>query len=81
MLAAGNFPAHRTICEFRALHLEELSGLFVLPLVGLAGGQFAGFLKAGVAYYAALGAFVLLLDLALVVAARRLFDRERMMSR
>ena len=60
---------------------QQLSGLFVLPLVGLAGGQFAGWLKAGVAYYAALGAFVLLLDIAIVIAARRLFDRERMMSR
>lgn len=29
VLGAGNFPAHRTICEFRALHLDELSGLFV----------------------------------------------------
>jgi transposase len=29
VLAAGNFPRHRTICDFRALHLEELSGLFV----------------------------------------------------
>ena len=29
VLAAGNYPAHRTICEFRALHLQELSGLFV----------------------------------------------------
>ena len=29
VLAAGNYPAHRTICDFRALHLEELSGLFV----------------------------------------------------
>lgn len=29
MLAAGNFPAHRTLCDFRALHLEELSQLFV----------------------------------------------------
>jgi len=60
---------------------QQLSGLFVLPLVGLAGGQFAGWLKAGVGYYAALGALVLLLDLGLIVAARRLFDRERMMSR
>ena len=25
VLAAGNFPAHRTICDFRALHLKELS--------------------------------------------------------
>lgn len=29
MLAAGNFPKHRTIRDFRALHLEELSALFV----------------------------------------------------
>jgi len=29
VLAAGNFPAHRTIREFRALQLEELSELFV----------------------------------------------------
>lgn len=29
VLAAGNFPKHRTICDFRALHLNELSGLFV----------------------------------------------------
>lgn len=29
MLAAGNFPAHRTIRDFRALHLKELSELFV----------------------------------------------------
>jgi transposase len=29
VLAAGNFPMHRTICDFRALHLKELSALFV----------------------------------------------------
>jgi len=29
MLAAGNFPKHRTIRDFRALHLKELSDLFV----------------------------------------------------
>lgn len=29
VLAAGNFPAHRTICDFRAFHLAELSALFV----------------------------------------------------
>jgi len=29
VLAAGNFPAHRTIREFRAFHLLELSELFV----------------------------------------------------
>ena len=29
LLAAGNFPRHRTICDFRALHLKELADLFV----------------------------------------------------
>jgi len=29
VLGAGNFPAHRTLCDFRALHLKELSELFV----------------------------------------------------
>jgi len=29
MLAANNFPKHRTIRDFRALHLKELSDLFV----------------------------------------------------
>ena len=29
MLGAGNFPQHRTICEFRRRHLEEFEGLFV----------------------------------------------------
>ena len=29
LLAAGNFPKHRTICDFRALHLQELAALFV----------------------------------------------------
>lgn len=35
VLAAGNFPAHRTISDFRAFHLKELSELFV-QVVGLA---------------------------------------------
>ena len=29
MLAAGNFPQHRTICEFRRRHLEDFRRLFV----------------------------------------------------
>ena len=29
MLGAGNFPKHRTIRDFRALHLKELADLFV----------------------------------------------------
>jgi hypothetical protein len=36
MLAADNFPKHRTIRDFRALHLKELSDLFV-QVVKLAG--------------------------------------------
>jgi transposase len=28
VLAAGNFPAHRTLSDFRALHLPELAALF-----------------------------------------------------
>lgn len=60
---------------------QQLSGLFVLPLVGLAAGQFAGFLHAGAGYYALLGVVVLLLDVFILFAARRLFDRERLMTR
>ena len=29
MLAAGNFPQHRTVCEFRRRHLEDFRALFV----------------------------------------------------
>ena len=29
VLAAGNFPAHRTLSDFRAFHLQELAALFV----------------------------------------------------
>ena len=29
MLAAGNFPQHRTICEFRRRHLKDFKRLFV----------------------------------------------------
>lgn len=29
MLGAGNCPKHRTICDFRALYLQELAALFV----------------------------------------------------
>lgn len=29
VLGAGNFPAHRTLSDFRALHLPELTALFV----------------------------------------------------
>jgi ABC-type Na+ efflux pump permease subunit len=60
---------------------QQLSGLFVLPLVGLASGQFAGWLQAGPAYYAAIAMIVLGADVGLLFAARRLFDRERLLSR
>ena len=29
VLAAGNFPQHRTICEFRRRHLEQFEAMFV----------------------------------------------------
>ena len=44
VLAAGNFPAHRTIAEFRQRHLKEFEGLFV-QVVQLA--QEMGLLKLG----------------------------------
>lgn len=36
VLAVGNFPQHRTICEFRKRHLEDFKGLFV-QVVQIAG--------------------------------------------
>ena len=36
VLAAGNFPSHRTICEFRRRHLADFKRLFV-EVAGLAG--------------------------------------------
>ena len=33
MLAAGNFPQHRTICEFRRQHLKDFKRLFVQVVV------------------------------------------------
>ena len=44
VLGAGNFPAHRTIRDFRAKHLKELSELFV-QVVRLAGEM--GLVKLG----------------------------------
>jgi ABC-2 type transport system permease protein len=60
---------------------QQFAGLFVLPLVGLAAGQFGGFLKSGPAYYAIIAGIVLLLDVAILLFAQRLFDRERLMTR
>ena len=36
VLGAGNFPSHRTICEFRRRHLDDFKRLFV-EVVCLAG--------------------------------------------
>jgi transposase len=44
VLEAGNFPAHRTLSDFRPLHLKELSDLF-LQVVKLA--QECGLVKLG----------------------------------
>ena len=33
MLAAGNFPQHRTLCEFRRRHLKDFKRLFVQVVV------------------------------------------------
>jgi transposase len=44
VLAAGNFPAHRTLCDFRHDHLEELRALFA-QVVQLA--REAGLVKLG----------------------------------
>ena len=42
MLAAGNFPQHRTLCEFRRRHLDDFGAVFaevvrLAQTVGLAG--------------------------------------------
>ena len=60
---------------------QQLAGMTVLPLVGLAAGQFGGFLKAGLGYYLLITAFVVVLDVGLMIAATRLFDRERLMTK
>jgi len=60
---------------------QQLSGIFVLPLIGLVAGQVAGYLRAGTTYYAWQGAVMLILDAALLIASVRLFDRDRMVSR
>ena len=47
VLAAGNFPSHRTICEFRRRHLEDFKRLFVevVRLAGLLGAVCFGTLS------------------------------------
>ena len=43
-LAAGNFPSHRTICDFRVAHLEAF-GLLLVQIIRIA--QEAGLVKLG----------------------------------
>jgi len=44
MLAAGNFPKHRTLCDFRKQHLDDFKSLFV-QVVHIA--QMAGLVQLG----------------------------------
>lgn len=60
---------------------QQISGLFVLPILGLVGTQVAGVLRAGVAYYAIQGAVIAVIDVGLVLASVKLFDRERLISK
>lgn len=60
---------------------QQLSALVVLPLMGLVGGQLAGFLRAGPQYYAMQAGVVAVLDVGLMIASVRLLDRERLLSR
>jgi hypothetical protein len=60
---------------------QQISGVLMLPLLGLFGSQVAGFLQAGTRYYALLALVVAGLDALLVWVGIRLFDRERLVSR
>lgn len=60
---------------------QQFSALFILPLMGLVGVQLAGLLKASTLYYALQGAVIAVVDVALVFASIRLFDRERLISK
>ena len=60
---------------------QQISALFVLPLIGLVGTQVAGILRAGTGYYALEGAIIAVVDVFLVLTGVRLFDRERLISK
>lgn len=60
---------------------QQISGVVMLPLIGLFGSQVAGFLRAGTTYYAVLAAIVLVLDVVLILIGIKLFDRERLISK
>lgn len=60
---------------------QQISGLVSLPVLGMVGTQVAGVLRAGTQWYAFVALFVFVLDLLLLRASVRLFDRERLISR
>lgn len=60
---------------------QQISGVVMLPLIGLFGSQVAGLLRAGTTYYAVLAAIVLVLDIILVFVGIKLFDRERLITK
>lgn len=60
---------------------QQISGLVSLPVLGMVGSQVAGVLRAGTQWYAFVAVVVLLLDVILLRASVRLFDRERLISR
>jgi ABC-type Na+ efflux pump permease subunit len=59
---------------------QNLSATTVLPLLGLLVVQLAGRIALGPRFYLALALGVALADVALVFAAVRLFDRERLLT-
>ncbi len=60
---------------------QQLAGLFVLPLVGIAIAQFAGAFRGSILGYLLMAAIVAALDVLLVVLARSVIDRERLLTR
>ena len=60
---------------------QQISGVVMLPLIGLFGSQVAGLLRAGTSYYATLAAVVFVLDVVLVLIGIKLFDRERLITK
>lgn len=58
---------------------QQVSGLVVLPVLGLAVAQVSGFVKADLTHYAWIAALVFLADALLMWLAVRLLDRERLL--
>lgn len=60
---------------------QQISAMFILPLIALTGSTFAGVLTSGPKFYAIQAAVILVLDVGLMFAAVRLLDRDRLLSR